>query len=80
MPPASAPPVRFERGGRPAGGGTFDPVVRRFEELVHIGRGGEEHDLFLRRGLPCPNPERGARCPRCGDLRVHLADERVRSV
>ena len=52
----------------------------RFQELVHIGRGGEEHDLYLRRGVPCPNPEHGTRCPRCGDLRVHLADEHVRSV
>jgi hypothetical protein len=50
----------------------------RFEELVHIGRSGEEHDLFLHDGMPCPNPERGARCPRCGDLRVRLLQERIR--
>ena len=52
----------------------------RFEELVHVCRGGEEHDLFLHHGLPCPNPERGARCPRCGDLRGRLLKETVRTL
>ena len=51
----------------------------RFEEHVHFGRNGEEHDLFLRKGHPCPNPEVGARCPHCGDLRVRLLDEKSRS-
>jgi hypothetical protein len=51
----------------------------RFEEHVHITRGGEEHDLFLHDGMPCPNPEVGTRCPACGDLRVHLLSESVKA-
>jgi len=51
----------------------------RFELRVHFGRSGDEQDLFLRRGVPHPNPEVGTACSNCGDLRVHLLDEAVRS-
>jgi hypothetical protein len=50
-----------------------------FEERVHIGRSGDEQDLFLRRGVPHTNPEVDTACPSCGDLRVQLLGESVRS-
>ena len=53
--------------------------VEGFEERVHIGRGGEEMDVYLQHGLPHSNPEVDTACPRCGDLRVHLMEEAVHS-
>jgi Zn finger protein HypA/HybF involved in hydrogenase expression len=51
-----------------------------FEERVHVGRDGDEQDLFLSHGLPSPNPEHDTACPSCHDLRVRLLRETAKTV
>ena len=54
--------------------------TERFEEHLHLGRGGDEIDVFLHRGMPHCNPAVDTVCSVCGDLRVRLLHESVRSI